>query len=483
MFELTISIRGLWALLISGGYLLTMVLIPWVIVMKKRQPVSTIAWIMAIIILPYVGALLFLVFGVNRVERRTARKLDANMKMQRLLPGVAAYQFVASENMDPQQSRLMKLANRLSDTVPTQGNQIQILSDTNQTLSLIEKAIEEAENSLHLEYYIWRPDRTGTRLRDLLIDKAKQGVKIRFLYDGIGSIELGRKFLRSMRDAGIQVASFLPGASFRERWSVNLRNHRKIVIADGTVGFTGGMNIGDEYLGRNRSIGFWRDTHLRMEGPGVLQLQQVFAEDWYYATGEELTHPELFPTPKSLGQTTAHVLAGGPDNSEPLFLSLMFAAINEAQHRVTLETSYFVPPDSLIMALESAALRGVEVRLLLAGKPSYFWTVFAGRSYYDSLLKAGVQINEYSRGLLHSKTLTIDGSWSMVGTPNFDTRSLWLNFEVAVVSYDARIASLLEEHYLHDMRDSKSIVDADWHKRPFLHTLAENTCRLFSPVL
>ncbi|MEX0726069.1 MAG: cardiolipin synthase [Planctomycetaceae bacterium] len=483
MFPIHISIDRFWTLLISGGYLLTMVLIPWVIIMKKRHPVSTVAWIMAIIILPYLGALLFLVFGVNRVERRTARKLNANLTMQRLLPGVTAYQLISGEQLTVQQQRLMKLANRLSDTLPTQGNQIEILPDTNRTLALIEKAIETAQNSLHLEYYIWRPDKTGTRLRDLLIAKAKAGVKVRFLYDGIGSILLRKRFLNSMRDAGIQVAAFLPGASFRERWSVNLRNHRKIVIADGSVGFTGGMNIGDEYLGLNRTIGYWRDTHLRMEGPSVLQLQQVFAEDWYYATGEELTHPELYPPPQVSGNVAAQVVVGGPDQSESLFHMLMFAAINEAQHRITIETSYFVPPDSLLTALVAAALRGVQVRLMLAGKATYFWTVLAGRSYYDTLLKAGVEIHEYTRGLLHSKTMTVDGNWSMVGTPNLDARSLWLNFENAVVTYDSRLSTLLEEHYQRDLKDAVKIDYAEWQKRGLRHKLAENTSRLFSPVL
>ncbi|MDA0834015.1 MAG: cardiolipin synthase [Planctomycetota bacterium] len=483
MFSPNISFDTFWTLLISGGYLLTMVLIPWVIILKKRHTVSTIAWIMAIVILPYIGAFFFLVFGVNRVQRRTARKLDANLTMQRLLPGVAAYQLISGERLTAQQQRLMQLANRLSDTLPTQGNQIELLPDTNRTLALIEQAIESAQNSLHLEYYIWRPDKTGTRLRDMLIAKAKEGIKIRFLYDGIGSIHLRKKFLNSMRDAGIQVAAFLPGASVRERWSVNLRNHRKIVIADGRVGFTGGMNIGDEYLGRNRNIGYWRDTHLRMEGPCVLQLQQVFAEDWYYATGEELTHPDLYPAPEASGNVAAQVVVGGPDQSESLFHMLMFAAINEAQHRITIETSYFVPPDSVVTALVAAALRGVRVRLLLAGKANYIWTVLAGRSYYDSLLHAGIEIHEYARGLLHSKTMTIDGDWSLVGTPNLDSRSLLLNFENAVIMYDSRIAALLEEHYVRDVRDAIPIRLAEWEKRPLVHKLAENTCRLFSPVL
>ena len=336
---------------------------------------------------------------------------------------------------------------------------------------------------MHLEYYIWRPDRTGTHLRDLLIQKARAGVAVRFLYDKIGSLWLTNRFLRPMREAGIQVASFLPGPSLRERWSLNLRNHRKIAVVDGRIGFTGGMNIGDEYLGKNPQFGFWRDTHLRIVGPAVWQLQQVFVEDWFYATGDELTLPQIFPRPDDSGSMSALVVADGPDGDVDVFHALMFSAINEARRHVTLATSYFVPTASLLTALETVAYRGVRVRLLVPGKAAYQWTVRAGRSYYESLLSAGVEIHEYQRGLLHSKTLTIDDVWSLVGTPNFDARSLLLNFEVAVVLDDARIAAQLESQFDDDLRDAVRITPDDWSRRRLRSRLAENLCRLFAPVL
>jgi cardiolipin synthase len=472
-----------WGTLTVLGYLLTLLLLPIVLLTKKQNSVSTVAWMMAIVTLPYLGGLLFVVFGINRVARRAAGKQQATLAISRHLPELSQYQLIPSEALSPQQARLMRLASRVAGTAATFGNQVEVLDDTNRTLGLIEQAILSARQTLHLEYYIWQPDKTGTRIRDLLIQKAREGVQVRFLYDKIGSLFLSRRFLKPMRDAGIQVASFLPGASFRERWSFNLRNHRKIVICDGQVGFTGGMNIGDEYLGRNPHLGYWRDTHLRLRGPTVLQLQQVFVEDWYYATGEELTQPEIFPPPEESGRISAQVLAGGPDGDFDVFHALMFAAINEAREQILLATSYFVPPVPLVTALETAAHRGVRVRLLVTGRAVHHWTVLAGRSFYHTLLKAGVELHEYQGGLLHSKTLSIDGAWSLVGTPNFDSRSLLLNFEVAVALYDAKVAGQLDEQFASDLKWSRKIELEDWQKRPLAHHVGESVCRLFAPVM
>eukprot|EP00913_Durusdinium_trenchii_P010932 g10261.t1 len=429
------------------------------------------------------GVIAFEEFRADNVRLKVESAAGGRLSIEGELPSLSRYHLVPGESLDTKQQRLVRLTRRVASTVPTIGNNIELLSDTNRTLGLIEQAIHAAKETLHLEYYIWQPDQTGSRMRDLLIEKAKQGVTVRFLYDKIGSMWLGKKFLQPMREAGIHVAAFLPGASLRERWSINLRSHRKIVIVDGRIGFTGGMNIGDEYLGKDPKLGYWRDTHLRMTGPVVLQLQQVFARDWYFATREQLTKPELYPQPEVSGTHLAQVISGEPSGDVDAFYAIMFAAINQAQERITLATSYFVPPIALVTALESAAFRGVKVRLLLTGRSAQFWTMYAARSYYDSLLEAGVEIFEYERGLLHSKTLTIDGNWSLVGTPNFDARSLFLNFEVGVASYGTAMALELEEHFENDLNWSKRI-DLKMHEaRPNWIVLAENFCRLFAPVL
>lgn len=467
----------------TAGYLLTLALIPVVLLARPKQPVSTVAWIMAIVNLPIFGALLFVVFGINRVGRRAARKQQASRTILRALPELTQYQLIPGEAHHPRHVRLMRLATRVAESAPTHGNRVEVLDDTVRTLALIEEAIKSAKQTLHLEYYIWQPDKTGTRVRDLLIQKAKEGVTVRFLYDAIGSLRLSRRFLQPMLDAGIKVASFLPGTSFHERWSINLRSHRKIVIVDGLVGFTGGMNIGDEYIGKDPNLGFWRDTHLRLNGPVVLQLQQVFAEDWFYATNEELTQPDIFPPPNENGTVVAQVVAGEPAGDSHSFHSIMFAAINEAREQVLLTTSYFVPTEPLFAALEAAALRGVRVRLMLPAKSDHPSTLYAARSYYELLLRSGVEIYEYGRGLMHSKTLTIDGDWSLIGSPNFDARSLLLNFEIAVITYDSRTALQLYEQFERDVKYSKRVELEPWLRRSAIERLPESVCRLFAPVL
>ena len=465
------------------GYVLTLTLLPIVLLTKKEQPVSTVAWMMAIVTMPYFGAFFFVLFGINRVGRRLRGKQVATKSVSRTLPQLSRHHQLEHDQLNETQRELKRLADRICGTHATVGNRVQLLIDAQRTFQEIADAIKSAQSSIHLEYYIWQPDRLGTQLRDLLIDKARSGIRVRFLYDAIGSLRLTYQFLQPMRDAGIQIASFVPGQSFRERWSINLRSHRKIVIVDGQVAFTGGMNVGDEYLGLDPHFGRWRDTHLRLHGPTVLQLQEVFAIDWKYATGEELTHDEFFPEPRMTGAVYAQIVAGGPDDDEGIFHNLMFSAINAAKTHVTLATSYFVPTPSLVSALETAAFRGVKTRVLISGPKTYWATLRAARSNYDSLLRAGVEIHEYQAGQLHSKTLTIDGCWSLVGTPNFDARSLYLNFEVAAIMYDRSIAEQLEHQFAEDLKHSKMIDLAIWSKRPNWDRLQENFCRMFSPVL
>lgn len=476
------DLKLLWVFLFVDGYLLTLLLIPYVL-LQKKQSVSKLAWSMVIVALPYIGGLLFLLFGINRVARRAELKQASRELIGRNLPGLAQYQILPDESFGHQVHRMMRTADSISTTRPCYGNTVEILADTNRTLGLIEQAILSAEKWIHLEYYIWQPDKTGRKLRDMLIKKAREGVQIRFLFDGIGSLLMGKKFIQPMRDAGIEVAGALPGASFRERWSINLRNHRKIVVVDGQVGFTGGMNIGNEYIGKNPRLGFWRDTHLKLRGPTVLQLQQIFAEDWFFATGEQLTGREWFPHPIESGNEVAQVLAGGPDGEMDVFHVMYFAAINEAREQITLATSYFIPTPALISALQAAAYRGVRVRIMVPAIADHRWMVVAGRSFYDPLLEAGVEIYEFHRGPLHSKTITIDGAWSMVGSPNFDTRSLLLNFEVAVALYGPRAATILEEQFADDLRHARRVDPKDFTQRKLSTKVAEQILQLFSPVL
>jgi cardiolipin synthase len=471
------------SVLTAVGYVLTLCLLPVVWLQKKRSPTSTVAWIMAIVTMPCIGAVLFLLFGIERVQRRMRGRQAASAAVTQSLPQLAAHHLLTKDHLTPIQLSLLQLAERVAGTPATVGNRVQLFAETKDAFQALQAALETAERSIHLEYYIWQPDRVGTKFRDLLIEKARQGVTVRFLFDSLGSMGLTQRFLKPMRDVGIQVATFVPGQTFRERWSFNFRSHRKIAVIDGEIGFTGGMNIGDEYLGRSRHFGYWRDTHLRLDGPTVLQLQEVFATDWFYATGENLTGPEFFPTTQEAGRVNAQVLASGPDDPDSIFHTLMFGALNQAQQHATLATSYFVPPSSLFSALEAAALRGVRTRVLVSGPVTYWVAYHACRSFYDELLRAGVEIYEYRHGQQHAKTLTVDGCWSLVGTPNFDARSVFLNFEVAVALYDTGLAEQLEDHFDADLKGAVRIDPEEWARRSAWERIKENGCRMFAPVL
>jgi cardiolipin synthase len=469
--------------LVSAIELLSFCLIPLVI-LRTRQPLAAVAWILGIILMPGLGGMLYLATGTTRLHGKTRRKKEARAALELQLPSLVAHEVSpppdASESV---RTELMALACHISETQPTWGNEVELISDTKRAYGLQEQAILEATNHIHVSYYIFQPDETGTRFRDVLIAKAREGVRVRFMYDAVGSLRLGRSFLAPMWDAGIRAARFLPVNPLRRRWVFNLRNHRKILVVDGRIGFTGGVNVGNEYIGRQSQFGYWRDTHMQLRGPSVLQLQQVFAQDWYFATDEELTAPELYPSAGEPGDQVVQVIASGPDLPVEVCHELFFAAIASARRRVFIESCYFVPPDAIRLALLSAAHRGVDVRIILPERSAHLTALLAAQSYYEELLASGVHIFEYAEGLLHSKVVSVDGEWSYVGSANMDNRSLSLNFEAGVVFYGPRMATAIEEMFHTDLSRSHQLDLANWSRRSILRRMAENTCRLLSPVL
>lgn len=471
-----------YPLLLAIHVLLAIVAIALVL-RHQRPPVSAVAWLMSIVFLPIVGATLFWFFGMNRVKRRQ-RAWWRHRRRRDRRRGTRDGAECHPPGFNRLQQRLAELTRNATGGGVTCGNQVRLLPESAEAFDAIETAIRQARHTVHVQYYIYRPDRIGTRIRDALIAKAREGVRVRFMYDGIGSWGLGRKFLRAMLDAGIEVCAFLPGRSLGDRWSVNLRNHRKLVIVDDRLAFTGGLNVGDEYLGRNPVWGYWRDTQLALAGPVVRQLIEVFNEDWFCATDCEIERiAEDGAASERNGNVHAQVIADGPDLDVRPLRMVLLSAILEAERSITLSTGYFVPPQSLQEALCTAAARGVKVRILVAGPSTYWYTLWAGRSYYAELLALGAEIYEYRKGLFHAKVLTVDGCWSLVGTPNFDVRSLDLNFEVAVALSDEQIARELERQFAEDAQHSLRIEPDRWARRSPWRIRGENFCRLFAPLL
>ncbi|MCA9772616.1 MAG: cardiolipin synthase [Myxococcales bacterium] len=361
------------------------------------------------------------------------------------------------------------------------GNRVDVLLDAADTYAALEAAIEGARHHVHLSYYIFRADETGLRFLKLLARKASEGVEVRLLVDGWGSSELGDPQVAPLVQAGGRFAVFAPVRWLVRAPTLNLRNHRKIVVVDGRIGFTGGLNIGDEYRGKLARRGPWRDTHLRVEGPATARLQEIFAEDWFYAADEDLARHAYFPRPEPAGPSAVQIIESGPDESAEQIHRALFVAVTQAKERVWMTNPYFVPDRALLVAFETAARRGVDVRLLLPGRSDSPLTFHAGRGFYPFLLEAGCKVYEYTHGMLHSKTMVVDGCWSTVGSANMDRRSFALNFEANAIIHDVAVNRRLAEVFERDLLDARPATlprSTDWGRRAL-----EALCFVLAPLL
>jgi len=444
------------------------------------------AWCLVVILVPLIGAFLFGVFGYQRVNRPLGKRRRHRLQFR---SGHTTWSREASHGSRPDDApsqtwnRLGELALQVNAFPVSPGNAVTLYDDTQKAFDALLEAIAAARHHVHLEFFIIRGDSTGQRVVDLLAEKVRQGVQVRLLYDAVGGFHLRRRVLRPLRDAGAKIDTFLPVTLAPFRFRVNLRNHRKITVVDGKVGFTGGMNIGDEYLGKSAYFGYWRDTFLRLEGPAVAALQRIFIEDWDFAYGEPLSGNVYFPDPVQAGSHVVQVVESGPDQEVNSLRQIYFAAILAARERVWIASPYFVPDVALLDALRLACYRGVDVRLLTLLKPDHYLSFYASRYYYEDMLKVGAKIYQYARGMMHAKMLLIDGQWGVTGSANLDNRSLHLNFEVGCLLHSPELVVELEKAYRRDLRDAVRLDEQTFAARRFLSRLAENACRLLSPTL
>jgi len=465
------------------GPFLSVVTIAWILSIKKNSA-SALAWCLLVLLLPVMGPLIFLLFGYQHVAFPLTRKRRHHRQFHVRHP--PRIDEVGTDG-EPEQERcsgpLRTLAQRLGGSPLTWGNHVQFFTEGRSAYDAKLAAIAAARHHVHLEYFIFQPDRAGQEFIDLLIQKAREGVEVRFLYDAIGSHRLWRRAVMPLQAAGAQCSVFLSLNPLRRRIQINLRNHRKILLVDGQVAFTGGLNIGDEYLGRNPKFGPWRDTHLRLEGPAVAALQRVFIEDWDFAAGEDLHGSIYFPPPRSDGVCGVQVLESGPDRELKGIREIYFAAILQARHRLWIASPYFVPDDGLLDALRLACYRGIDVRFLGQFHPDKWIPFFAGRYYWGDVLAAGGRIYQYTAGMMHSKLVLVDGQWSSVGSANFDNRSMYLNFEVNCLIHSEAATAELEAAYRRDLQSAIRLERHAFEMRPFAGRLIENACRLMSPIL
>ncbi|TAK38884.1 MAG: cardiolipin synthase [Lysobacteraceae bacterium] len=443
------------------------------IVLQKRPPVATLSWLFGLAAIPYAGFLVYLVLGPQRIKRHRLRRARSRVRL--------SDEDVAATG----EAELATLAQATSGLPASTARDVRLLVDGAATYDALLEAVRGARHHVHLEYYIYAADRTGTALRDALAERARAGVAVRLLLDAVGSAGIPRDFFAPLQAAGGEVAWFHPmqfGRVWRRTW-INLRSHRKIVVVDGDVGFTGGINVTDEQNERVRADAY-RDLHLRIEGDVVRALQVLFVEDWAYATGQRdfiasvaKAMPERRP-----GQIAAQVLGSGPDSPWESIHRLHVGAIHEASRRVWLATPYFVPGEAALMALGSAALAGLDVRVLVPRRSDSMPVTWAARSYFDELMAAGVRIYEYGPRMLHTKAMLVDDEIAIFGSANFDSRSFRLNFEVSVMFRDAAIAGELAQLFERELASAPR-VRADRPTPLWSVRLPEALARLLSPLL
>ncbi|HFQ88589.1 MAG TPA: cardiolipin synthase [Desulfobulbus sp.] len=467
----------------SGLVLLDLVIILLLvprIILQKRESGATLAWILTIVFIPFLGLLAFWIFGTTRIRMRWRRRQRVEQKLAHSLERIRRQQQLPRAR-EPLVRAIFSLTSRLGGPAPRPGCSVSWFRDGGHAFDVLEEAIDRARHHVHLCYYIWEPDRTGARMRDALVRAAGRGVEVRLLLDDVGSLATGRRFFAPLFEAGGRVARFLPVLPFRRRLTINNRNHRKIVVVDGREGFTGSMNVGDVYAGLAEP---WQDLHVAVRGPVVQDLQEVFCQDWYHATSEDLTTADYFPTVSAAGDLCTQFLASGPaDERWRSIHTLLFAAINMAVERIWIETPYFVPDPPVAMALQTAALRGVDVRLLLPGRSDHPLVLRAGRSFFDELLAAGVRIFELHNRLPHAKTAVIDSIFCTVGSANMDQRSFRLNFEANLFLFDRRIASQLEKDFLRFCGEATAVSRARRLRLPLRERFAEGFAFILAPLL
>jgi cardiolipin synthase len=469
-------------------FLITAIPVAIMIVLEKRSPYKTAAWILVLILLPIIGVIFYLFFGQEyRKQKLFSRKGIKSLGEIRKLSSQQLRKFGQTHlNLNAkvlEKGNIIRLLLNNSNALLTTGNQLKILNDGVETFEAIFKAIRNAKHHIHLEYYIFSDDKIGNRLKDLLIEKSNQGVEVRIIIDDVGSWSLSEKFISELKMNEIEIYSFMEVRFPRLTSKMNFRNHRKIVIVDGEIGFTGGLNIADRYIEGVKKLGPWHDTHLQIEGDAVACLQVIFAADWYFVINENLTGLKYFPRFTETRGTVVQISASGPDSDWKNIEQAFFAAITNAKEKIYITTPYLMPPQSIVSALETAALSNVDVRIIIPEKSDAITAKWCSFSYIEKLLEAGIKIYFYQHGFTHSKFMIVDDVFSTIGTANMDFRSLETNFEVNAFIYDQEFTQKLERRFMSDLKNCRKIILPEWKLRPWHYKVRESLAHIVSPMM
>ncbi|MFJ7953320.1 cardiolipin synthase [Lysinibacillus sp. NPDC096418] len=461
-----------------------------VIFLERKDPSSTWAWILVLFFIPLVGFILYLMFGrklrkkhLFRWEGRKDIGIDNLIRYQKEAIQEDTFEFRINNAENYKDLIYMHL--KTNNAVLTQDNRVKIFDDGANKFEALLNDIESAKDHIHIQYYIFRIDDLGTRIVNALIKKAKQGVKIRLLYDEMGSRNVKKRHFKKLLAVGGEVEVFFPSIFPLVNPRLNFRNHRKIVVIDGRVGYIGGFNVGDEYLGLQKKFGYWRDTHMRIEGSAVHPLQTRFLLDWNQACEQQKMgySDRYFPAIPEKGDAGLQIVSSGPDSDWEQIKIGYLKLINMAQKYIYIQTPYFIPDASFLDAIKIAALSGIDVRIMIPNKPDHMFVYWATYSYVGQLLRAGAKVYIYEKGFIHAKTIVIDDEASTVGTANIDVRSFSLNFEVNAFIYDCPISHQLAEIFEKDMFDCTELTLEIYQNRSNLIKFKESISRLLTPIL
>lgn len=473
---------------ISALYVLMITVTVVTLVVDKRDPVKTLSWVVVITMLPVAGILLYVMFGQNFRKRKIFK--DKNRFNSDHIDSIITRQLY-SVNSPFADNRPEIAVNRDVVTLllnagrspVTYNNDIRILNDGRETFEAIFTDIAAAKSSIHVEYYIISDDSLGRALADLLCQKASEGVEVRVIYDSVGSFSLPRRYIERLKSAGVEVEEFMPVVFPHFTSKINYRNHRKIVVIDGAVSFTGGLNVADRYVTGTSKLGDWRDTHLRIEGKASHTLQAIFITDWHFVHHVQLDEALYFAKTEPKEGVAVQIASSGPDSDWAAIMQGYFSAITKARNHIYISTPYFLPNEALLTAIKVASLGGVDVRLMLPFRSDSKTVYWATRSYITELMEAGVSVYLYYGGFNHSKLLMIDSMLSSIGSANMDIRSFEDNFEVSALIYDSSKTVELENRFLADLEQATLIRPSDWEARPVRHRFYEALARLLSPLL
>ena len=479
----------------SFGYYLNIVFFLIIIILTirilldNRNPNWSISMLLVLYFIPFVGIIFYFLNGVNWKKRKIVKHIPERIFKENLQEQIGRQrdflQKVASD-FENDSIKAARMLLKSSGAVMSLNNHIEIFCSGGKLFEDVLESLELARKSIHMEYFIWRSDTLGERFKDVLVRKAKEGVEVRLLFDGVGCFRMMKlRYKRELRRAGVRMRYFLDPMNPFTGWLLNYCNHRKIAVIDGILAYTGGMNIGDEYIDGGKRFGSWRDTHLRVEGDAVNLLQAVFMADWENSGGRiEDEAAYIIPAQRKFNNLPVQIVTSGPDSDWHSLKELYFTMISNANEEILIASPYFVVDNAIEEALITVALAGVRVKVIMTGSPPDKWVPFwVAYTYYERLIAAGVEFHQYQKGFYHSKFLVADSRFATAGTCNMDIRSFQLHYEINAVMYDPLKAAQLKDVFEEDLSNSRKISLEDCQNLSFLSKLRNSVFRIFSPLL